>query len=470
MRYIQIGAAYCGVLLSTGDIFAEEYTVELEALEQVVKLDSIAMPDKHISIKLSPNVWKAYKIKKVVAHGKLVKKGDVLVKFDSKSIEAKIQELTRTIASEMILLEKAELKLADFKVTAKDKLAEAELKYTRFKETFKHYREVSKPVKISDLDYGVTRAKNNLAYSQEELEQLNKMYEEDGLTEEIIIARVKNSIVTAQRELERTKRNVKYEKEVQILREDLDWETKEVREKRELLLIKKSLPLDLKVKELEVTKMKAGIERIQKELVELKADRELMNLVSPVDGVVYYGEFKDGRWNRNSAERMLRIGESVSSELTILSVVPEDSAFTFCALLTEKQKVELGEKREGNIRLKAKHWINIPATIDSVSNLPLINQKWVVKFTPNETLTKDVIIGSEAEAFVVTTSAENVLSIPKKAVTFKTNGTFSVKLKMADDDPQETAIEIGREGGDKLEIVNGLVNGQVIIIPESRSN
>ena len=40
---------------------------------------------------------------------------------------------------------------------------------------------------------------------------------------------------------------------------------------------------------------------------------------------------------------------------------------------------------------------------------------------------------------------------------------------MADDEPKETVIEIGRESGNKLEVLSGLENGQVIIIPESKS-
>jgi len=174
ISYKKIGALFFGAVISSSWLSAEEYTVELGTFEQTIKTDSVAMPAKHVALKLSPQVWKSYEIKNVVAHGLVVKKGDFLVSIDSGGLDKKIEELTAAIAKETILLEKAELELAEFKVTTKEKLAEAELKYTRFNESLKFYKEVTKPGKISDLDYAVTRAQNYLAYSQEELDQLNK--------------------------------------------------------------------------------------------------------------------------------------------------------------------------------------------------------------------------------------------------------------------------------------------------------
>jgi len=473
MSYKKIGSLCCGAfVLSLNLASAGEHTVELGALEQILKVEAVAMPDKHLPITLEPKVWKLYQIESVIAHGTAVKKGDVLVDFDAEKLSEKIDDLTNSLVKEKIFLEKAELKFADFKVTTKNKLTEAELKYSRFTEDYKHYKETSKPVRISNIEYSVTRAENSLAYSQEELEQLNKMYEEDGLTEEteeIIIQRVKNSLVAAKRSLDSAKRSEKREKEVQLVRADADWGTKAAKEKRELELIKKSLPLDLKVKELEMTKMREDLAESQKELEELKSDLELMSIVSPVDGIVYYGEFKDGRWSNEAAKKIIRVGGSVPAKAKFMSILPEDSSYTFNAYFTEQQKIQLGDKREGSIRLKTKNWSSIPATIGAVDDLPLLNQKWVVKFTPSQELTDKVLVGSKAEVSVMTLSVDDVLSIPMKAVKSHNDGTFSVELKMANKDPQETKIQIGREAGDKLEVLDGLENGQVIIISDSKS-
>jgi len=80
-----------------------------------------------------------------------------------------------------------------------------------------------------------------------------------------------------------------------------------------------------------------------------------------------------------------------------------------------------------------------------------------------------VLVGSKAEVSIVTLRAEEVLSIPMKAIKSHTDGSFSVKLKMANEDPLETKIEVGREAGDKLEVLSGLENGQVIIISDPKS-
>ena len=473
MNYKKLGGVVCGAMaLSLSNALAEEYTIELGELEHVIKVKATAMPAKVLPIKISPQAWKDYKINSFVTHGTTVKKGDTLIEIDTEVLDEKIIESTQSLVKEKLMLEQAELKLTDFKLMTEESLAEAKLKYNRFEEDYKRYIEVVKPVQISEAEYGVTRATQSLSYSQEELDQLLKMYEEDGLTEEteeIILQRVKNSIIANQRGLDRAKRNEKHEKEVQVLRADADWQTKSNKEKRTLEYAQKTLPLKLKTKELEVEQMERDLAKSEKALNKLKSDRALMNIVSPADGVIYYGEFKDGKWNAEVAKKAIRVGGKISAEVVLMSVVPEDSKLIFSAFFSEKQKAQLGESDTGSLRLETQNWKSTPVKVKLASEVPLLSQNWIVSFIPDEDLAANVIIGSKAEVSIPTMDADDILSVPKKAVKVHGDGTFSVSIKMADDEPKETVIGIGRESGDKLEVLSGLENGQVIIIPESKS-
>ncbi len=458
--------------LSINGLLAEEFTLELGKFQQVLKVDAMAMPVDTQAIQISPTSWNVHSITSVVSHGTLVKQGEILVDIDTKAIDERIIDLTKDVMKQQLMLEKAELEFKDFTAKTEEALAEAKTKYDRFQQDYLHFRQVARAVKISDLEYAVTRAENTLSYNQEEFVQLMKMYEEDGLTEEteeIIIKRVKNALVASKRKLEEEKRIEKHQKEVQIPREDEDWKTKEGKKKREWELVQKTLPLKFNEQELELEKLKADLAKAQKKVAELKADRKLMNIVSPVEGVVYYGEFKDGTWSSEAAHKALRVGGKLPTDKVFLTVVPKESKMTFNAFFSETEKAMLGDVKSGSLRLAVKPWESVPVSVSLATESPLLSLKWIGSFAPQADLSIPVVVGAKAEVSIITAVNDEVLSIPKKAVKIHPEGKFTVMLKMADDEPEEREVKIGRGNEDQLEILDGLENGQVIIIDEKKS-
>jgi len=461
-------SALGALALTSMSLQAGEYTVSKGSFEQVIKAEASAVPTESHAISLVPEVWSSMKIKKFITHGTAVKKGDKLMWLDTESIDKKIEDTVKERVKQRLLLKKAEMELAELKITTEESLAKAKLKFDRFIEDYEYYKNVQKPQKAADTAYGVTRAKNFLSYTQEEFDQLMKMYDEDGLTEEteeIIIQRSKHSLIAAERSLKKVERDAELQTKVKSVRVDADWKTSAITKKRELMKAQRSLPIALKLKELDFAKQQESDAKAEEYLADLKADRKMMEVVSPVDGVVYYGAMKKGKWSSDAALKMLRIGGSIPANLNFMTVVPNDGKMKFNAFLTEKQIALFSAEVTGKLRLMSDPWKPISVSPESVSDTPSLALKWKVSFIPATKLPANVSLNSKASVSMVISSEEEVLTVPRKAVKSHPNGTHTVNLKMAEGDPEETEVVIGRSTSDKLEILSGLENGQVIITP-----
>ncbi len=473
MKYIKrnsfVPAVAGALVLSLAGVDAGEHTAKIGKFEQLIKLKAVALPSGGSAISIDPEVWKTSKIEKFVSHGASVKRGEKLIWVDTKALDEKIEELVKNREKQKLALKKAELDFLSFKATTEESIEKAKLEYRRFQEDYEYYKVVTRPQMLSDIEYKVKRAKDYLSYTQEELDQLLKMYEEDGLTEEteeIIIKRSKNSLAASKRSFAKTERTAKFNLKVATPRADQDWLQKSVTKKRAYEMAMKTLPLELELKELDFAKLKEADLKSEKKLADLKSDRKLLDLTSPVDGVVYFGEFKDGRWVSEVAKKAIRVGGALPVERTLMTVVPSDSKLQFNAFLSEGQKLLFKTEQEGNLRLQHNLWKSIPVNAELVSSHPNFSHQWLVSFTPKAGSVADfAMVGSKAHVTIVAGSYDDVLSVPVSAVTSNPDGSFTVKVKMAEGEPKVTVVELGRHSGDRVEVLKGLENGQVILTP-----
>ena len=82
-----------------------------------------------------------------------------------------------------------------------------------------------------------------------------------------------------------------------------------------------------------MAKLKRDEAKSEQQLKDIQADRALMEFNSPVDGVVYFGEFKDGKWMNEAAKKAIVVGGSVPINATFMTIVPADAKLRFNAFL-----------------------------------------------------------------------------------------------------------------------------------------
>ncbi len=457
-------------LLSPTLLTAGEITLKADKFIQSVELSATAIPTKSFPITVKPEAWGAMKIEKVLPSGSVVKKGDTLVWIDTEDLDEKIIAVEKARVKQKLELANAEQDLAQLEFSTALQLKAAETKYSRFLEDYAYYKTVQRPAQIEEAKFDLFQAVNYLAYSKEELDQLYKMYKADGLTEdteEIIIKRAKHKMKATELNLKGQEKKTKFTLEVGVPRVDQNWEVAATKAKAELDNVKKRAPRALSIKKQDLEKLRKNDADAAKYLVDLKADRAIIDFKSPSDGIFYYGDIRDGKWDRSHASKVLKIGGDVPSRLTVMTIVPEQTTFTFSATLSEAERTLLGDADKAILRLDRDAWKSYSAQAKVASEYPGVDSKWQmnINFADPASAPKKLILGTKAKVSIIVTEEDDVITVPANAVTTNADGTYAVKVKMAQGDPEMVKVEVGRQSGGQLEITSGLTVGQVVITP-----
>ena len=163
-----------------------------------------------VEISVDTDHWNELKVIQPPKQGVLVKKGEILLRLDQQKLKRQIQNLSH----ELSILEidrnilQVELKLAEN--LAPLQLQELKRSERYVKEDFDRFQNIDLPFQKKSMEMNLKRSEDYLLYSQEELNQLKKMYAEDDLTEEteeIILQRAKNDVAYMQFYLENAQRS-----------------------------------------------------------------------------------------------------------------------------------------------------------------------------------------------------------------------------------------------------------------------
>ena len=128
------------------------------------------------------------------------------------------------------------------------------------------------------------RLEDHLAYSSEELRQLEKMYAADDLTEEteeIILKRAQNDVTIPNGDLEETREHVRREFDTSIPRESESLIHAAKAQALAWQQIEKSAPDALRKKKLEIAAQERDLEKNQRKLGRLKTDLAAMPVTAP---------------------------------------------------------------------------------------------------------------------------------------------------------------------------------------------
>lgn len=467
MKYLKIPTVLLCSLSSL--IWAGEVTLEPAPFEATVKLDGVLLPSSGQALKIELDRWAEMKILDVKEQGAAVKKGEAVVSLDLEGIDRKIAD--NKVAAELrsLALKNAERDLANLKVSTAWKLEVAKRNFERTKEDLNYFKEVGRPLSEESTVRSVERTKRGLENQEEELRQLLKMYEEDDLTEEteeIILKRQKNAVDDSKYMVRRMEISAKHTLEVELPRQAVDLE--QGFKDAELTWSSQSeiLPRALEQKSLEVEKLRVEDQRAREAEAEIVADRGKMEQVSPVAGRVYYGEINDGRWIPATAAKFMKVGGLVPSKAIYATVVPETAAMELHAFAGEGDIAGVQKAKVGYFSPTVAPRKRIPLTLKSADVYPGVDGKFHVELVPSaEELKKQALVaGMNGKITLISKRVENALVVPTGALKEESDGSFTVKIKLADGASESRTVVPGTEAHGKIEIVSGLEAGQVVLV------
>lgn len=406
-------------------------------------------------IQLKPKSWADLKVLRAVEHGAIVKKGDVLVELDPEKLDRKIgdSKLDLELSALDLGMARADLEFAE--ATIPMDLAGVERGYHQVKEDLDRYLKVLKPHNIKSAERSLISSQNFLAYAEEELKQLKKMYAADDVTEEteeIILMRTQDSVNRARHSLASAKIRNETTLKISIPREDETKKEGELRKRLELVKARATSTADLKKKQLGMEKQRIAHARAKEAHEKLVADRALMKVKAPAGGIVYYGTFDKGVWSgmKLIAPKLKKDGKLLPG--SVFMTVVEPRPLLVYALLDEKDLLHVPEGVKGWAKATAGPDILLQVMVERVSHVPVDAGKFEVLLNTNAGDAPLVLVpGMSCTVKLLVYRNENALAVPAKAV-FNDGDVKVVYLKGG----KRKVVTTGKTAAGKTEILKGV--------------
>ena len=358
-----------------------------------------------------------------------VKKGDVLARLDSESIES----LEGAVARARINLRDAEQALEDAQTPySESDIADARLAVEYAQQQLTDAQERSQ-IKIANAEYAGDKALNKkndslVQYmsgkiSADEYQQAVRDWEIAVLDLEMAKVSVAQTVPAAENNLENAEETL-----------------------QEALAGADSLEVALKQSELDSAKA-----ALDNALEQLESAKEGYPVVAPFDGVV--------------ADVNVKPGDEVNANTVIIELI-DPSAFEMSAIVDEIDVAQLRLGQKATVTLDALSDLELSGNVSSISAFAQ-SQSGVVSYPISisvATPEKDVKLleGMSATATIEIKLASNALLIPDDAIV----GTSSraVVMVMVDGQQQPRMVTLGATDGVRTEVFSGLKEGDVVIV------
>jgi HlyD family secretion protein len=443
---------------ATHKVKAAPFTIE-------VKLNGVFAAKNAHEVRLKTKSWADLKVLEAVPHGASVKKGDMLVQLDPEKLDQKIHDSGLDLELSRLDLGLAKVGLEYAEATIPMDLAGVERAYHQVKEDLDRYLKVQKLYNIKSAERSLTSSKNFLAYAEEELKQLKKMYAADDITEEteeIILFRAADSVARARHSLAGAMIRKETSLKISIPREGVTKKEGELRKRLELVKARSSSEADLKKKRLGLEKQQIAHTRAKEAHEKLVADRKLLKVRAPAGGIVYYGSFNKGVWGGQKliAPKLKKDGKLTPG--SVFMTVVEPRPLQVYALLDEKdlRHVKAGMKGEATAKVDPDN--DLAVTIASVSRVPVETGKFEVVLNANPG-DGPLVPGMSCSVKLVAYENAKALAVPAKAV-FEDGDAKVVYLKGG----KKKAVTTGKSAGGKTEILKGLKAGDEVLLEKPK--
>ncbi len=448
---------------------------EAKRVKVVVTLDGTFTAEKMTPVALRPETWSQFEIVEIVDHGTEVQAGQTLVKFDSEKFDQELADLELQLHVSELAIRKAEAELPRLEKSLALSATEAERNDKNAHEDFDRFHKIDRPMLLKAIEYSLKGSQFQLDYVQDELDQLEKMYEADDLTEEteeIVLKRSRIEVDFAKFSLDQTKQYCDELLQVGLPRFEI--EIKESLDKTALALTqaKTALALDINRARYDLEQQRQSRAKSLDRHAKLLADRGLLELKAPVGGIVYYGECEDGNWSDMAAMiSKLKPHGTVSAD-TVMMTILERRPLEVLAQASEAQRPELTVGQAAKIVPPVENAEWLPARLQSVTAVPVAAEKFNADFDLTGSELPDwVVAGMSCKVKITTYDKEDALVVPKKAVhTDKDDEELKyvwlVEAKNADSKAERRHVKLGKSSGEDVEITSGLKLGDVVSLED----
>jgi HlyD family secretion protein len=450
---------------------AKPDTVKLkrEPFKIEVELSGVFEAQKTAEIVLRPEQWSELKVLDAVEHGATVQRGDLLVTLDLEKINKQVADQRANLRSKELDLALAEQQLKTLEAVTPMELAAAERTNREVQADLDYYLKTERPLNLKSADYMLKIAEFRKQYAEEELRQLQKMYEADELTEETEEIILKRSRFQA--ELSRFSYELSKIEHKRLLETELARRDEQIKESAKLTSLgwqkaRVTLPAALKQQRILVEQQRVSQQRAQEKLDELLADREAMRVTAPIGGVVYYGQATRGKFSSadSIADDLVR-GGSLSVNKVFMTIVQPRPVFVR-ASLPERNLEYVAAGLKGTVRPTGFSNVRLTGIVERVSPVPISPGTFEARVTvAAEEGSEPIMPGMSCKVKFLGYVKKNALTLPPKAVGTDPldDAKHYVMMLTKDDQQKKRPVTVGKKTDDAIEMLKGLKEGDEVL-------
>jgi multidrug efflux pump subunit AcrA (membrane-fusion protein) len=449
---------------------AKPATVKVERgpLAATVTLKGVVQSEQATELSVRPKSWAGpLQVKHAVEHGTAVTTGEVVVQFDAEKLDLAIRDARQERDLAEIAIRQAEADLPLLEKQLPLDLAAAERQSRQAAEDLTRFLETDRPLAEESAAFLVKSAAFYLDYAKEELAQLRKMYRDKDLTEEterIILKRYEHTVVMEEFFLKQAKIHAEQELKVQLPRREKT--AREAVEKAALALARARdvEPLAVRQKHLALAKLRYEQTKAKERLADLEADRAALTVRAPADGLAYYGRYVHGQWLVPPGPQgppLLGVGPVNPGDVVMTIVAP--NKLVVWADVEEKEMPGLKPGLAGRLTPTADPDHKRPAKLARLAAAPQ-GGKFAVRIEPDGAATGGLVPGMTCSVRFVTARKEHALTVPASAVfdDDAEDARYVYRPEKAGK-PEKRAVKVGLTAGDRVEILDGLAEGDEIL-------
>jgi HlyD family secretion protein len=441
-------------------------TVKPGPFKVEVTFDGVYEAAKATEMILEPEVWSSLKVEEVIDEGQRVRKGDTLLKLETDDLDDAIRDQEFALRLSGLALQQAKVELATLEKSVPLDLEAARRAQRIAEEELEYFRNIREEQQKTAAAESLKSAEYSLEYSQEELDQLEQMYKADDLTEqteEIILKRAQRSVERSQYFLDIARNSYTRTMDFTIPRERQQVEEADVRARLSLRKSEATLPASLDKARTELEKTAVAHQRLEEKLQQHKADRELMVVKAPVEGIVYYGQAERGVWTTAATLRkQLRPAGSVSANTVLMTIVADEPTVVRVDV-PEKDYRHFSEGVPAVVKPTAFPDTTYKGTCGPLSPAAVKPGTFdgEVRFEIDDGEPKP-LAGMTCKVTITPYQSDSAIAVPESAV-FGEAGERHVYIEDGGE-AKKQAVTTGESSGGKIEIKDGLNEGDVLLL------
>lgn len=454
-------------------------TVIKEDLKIEIEIPGVFVAEDKEEIAMEPQQYKGELIvTKIAQEGTAVKAGDVLMEFDTDNLDDALEEANNVVTDAEVELQKADAELKTAKIDAETSLSQLKKELAFAERDFKAAQK-KEQFELKKKSKEIVDAKRRLKDSKVDFEQLTQLYEERELhtaTENILIDREKTKLDEQLKSIARMEEEFTYFKSFEQSKDTLSKELAFEKKQSELKKQEIKGESSLKEKESVVAKAKRKLERETKKVSDLTSDRESLKVLSPREGVLFYGKTGNtsaagiifgGRSNNE-----MRIGGRIQTHGILMTVATMDNLSVKMQVLENdiqhmKEGLSITIRPDAFPAMELKGELTKVDQIATRSNFLSEVRRFSVKGTC-EGKSSQLRSGMNCRVTIHADVVPDAVQVPVVAVS-EEKGKYYCFVKNGRS-AEKREVKIGTSNDDAVQITEGLRPGEVVYLYDPNRN